>query len=1037
MHIATNSVKKPVAVIMMTLAIVVLGLVSLPRLGLDLLPELDYPIVTVVTSYPGIAPEDIENLLTKPLEDSVSTVKNVKSINSTSAEGMSVVKVELEWGTNLDFATQDIREKIGQIQDRLPEDASTPLTIKFDLSSMPIIMYGVTSKTLSSVELKQWVKDNLADDLKRIEGVAQVIIMGGLEREIQVLIDKVRLESYGVSINQISNILKYENLNISGGHFEKGRVEYLIRSKGEFVDLDEIRNTVITVTTKGTPIHIKDIAEVRDTNEEIRGIVRTNKIKSVMVAINKESGANTVKTVENVRKSIPELAKKLPPETEIQLVMDQSDMILTFFGSTSQSAILGAILAALVIFLFLKNWRPTLTIALTIPLALLATFIGMTSLGYTFNMMTLGGLTLGVGMLVDNAVVVIENIFRRMEEKGEDRFTAASKGANQVIGAITASTITTIVVFVPMALAGGIASKLAQPLAFTIAIGLLASLLMAVTFVPMMASKLFKTENKKLLGTEREGKVMQRIKTFYQKVLRSVLNKKKKVLGMVAVIFLVSLALIPLIGLEFMPESDQTMMVVNLELPQGTPLSETERITNQIADQIEKEKGIKSLSTIVGVAGSQKGSAVSGGVKGVNTAQIFINLVERNKRDRTSMQVIEDIRQKFPKIPGSAIKFTDISSILLGGGGSDLEIKIYGKDLEELKQISAEIRDKIEDIPGVKELDVTFREGSPELLIKIDRDKAAQYGITAGEIGQTTQIAFLGSIITRFRKEGEETDLRLKFREEDTMHLADVENLTILSPLGVSVPLKNIAQLTYDYGPTKIFREDQSRKSSITVSVAGRDLGSVVQDVQKKLKSYQLPSGYSIEYSGTFESMQESFSSLLIALIVSVLLLYMIMAAQFESLIHPLTIIFTVPLGVIGVLWALLITRNSLSLPAMMGLVMLGGIVVNNAIVLVDFVKYLRSKGVEKVEALIQAGGTRLRPILITTITTVLGMFPLAISTKAGAEGMRPMAIAVIGGLTVATLLTLIVIPIIYIILDDLAIRIQDKIGMIIHGEEA
>ncbi len=1035
MHISTLSVRKPITIMMMTLAIAIIGFVSLPKLGLDLLPKIEYPAITVMTSYPGIAPEEIETLLTKPIEDAVSTVKNVKNVRSTSTEGMSVIVVDFEWGVDIDLLSQDVRDKIGQIQDRLPSEASTPLALKFDTSGFPIAMYTVTSDSIPPLELKQLVEDLFVDDLKRIDGVAQINVTGGLEREIQVLIDKMKLDGYNLPINLVIAAIAKQNINISAGHLEIDESEYLIRSKGEFESIEDIKKIPIINFDYLNVIYLEDIAEVRDTHEEVRGIIETDGVSSIMLMINKESEANIVDTVENIQHAIPELSKKLPEDTKIQLVMDQSELIVNYFNNATKSAFIGLILAGLMIFLFLKNWRPTLTIFLTIPLSVLGIFIGMVSLGYTFNMMTLGALTLGIGMLVDNAVVVIENIFRRMEEKGEDRFTASEKGTTQVIHAITASTMTTVIVFLPMALAGGIASKLAQPLSFTIIIALLASLLMAVTFVPMMASKLFKASDKSLMEKNKEGKIMNLLKKLYQIILRRVLKLKFLSLLVILSVFVGSLFLIPIIGSEFMPTMDQSIMIVDVELPQGKTLEETEQITNKVADYIQEEEGVESVSTVIGVAGSSDTIVISGDTKGVNTASIFVKMENSENRDLSSAEIANNIRQKVSSIEGATIKFQDMGSILLGGGESDIEIKVFGKDLETLKAISNDIKEIISSIEGVEETDTSFREGAKKIEIKIDRPYAGAFGVSSLDIGSTINTAFLGTVVSKLREQGkEEVNIRLKFSEEDTLTAYDIGKLQIYTSMGAQIDIGQVTSTDLAESPAKIFRENQSRKGTITAKIFDRDLGTVMQDVEAALSTYELPQGYSIEYGGTYENMQETFFSLFIALIISILLLYMVMAAQFESLVHPLTIITTVPLGIIGVLFALFITNLPLSLPAFMGLIILGGIIVNNAIVFVDFVKYLRTKGVNKLDALMQAGNTRLRPILITTLTTIFGMLPMAIGIGEGAESQQPMAVAVIGGLIVGTVLTLIVVPIVYTIFDDISERVKYGVDKVLHG---
>jgi len=1035
MKISNFAVNKPVTISMIMLIIIVLGGMFFTQLGLDMLPDIEYPIVSVVTTYSSVAAEDIEEVITKPIEDSVSTVKDVKSIKSFSQEGLSAVMIEFNWGTNLDFAAQDVRDKVGMIEDYLPTDASKPLVVKVDIGAMPVLAYGVTSISIDTLELKELLEDNIKEKLERLDGVASVELRGGQQREILVKINKPILESYSLTLNQVTQILRGENINLSGGFIEAAGEEFSLRTVGEYKNLEEIENTVLVVRGD-KPIYLKDVAEVIDTHKELRGYGRTNKQDSILLIINKQSGANTTQVADTIKKELPKIKEYLPGDVDFALAMDQSHMIKTSTNSVTNSAIIGGLLAAVLIYIFLRNWRPTLTIFLAIPLSLIATFIPMRLVGYTLNLMTLGGLALGIGMLVDNAVVVIENIYRHLEE-GKDRKTAAEIGASEVGMAITASTFTTIAVFFPMALGEGIAGQLSRGLALTIVFALASSLFVALTLVPMMASKIFKKRTAEEYRKTSGEASFERVQRFYKKVITWALNHRMITILITVGLLLATIASIPLIGTEFMPTSDQSMMIVQVSMPVGTSLEETNSAVGILEEKIVGLDSLISATTFIGMTeASSQGVAMGFGGGGVNEAQIMMRLKDKKERSMSSEQIQEYIRKNTPKIKGIEVSFMDMSAALMGGGNTPVVINVFGKDLDELKKITEDIARKISTIEGVRDIDTTFSQSKPELVIKIDREKASHLGLTIGQIGSAVRNSMQGVVATQLRQGGEETDIRVRYDEIYRNNLEQIQNLTITTPVGMMVPLKQVALIEEAVGPVKIDREDRSRLVAVTASVLDRDVGSVISDIKEKLKDLQLPPGYFFEYAGSYEQMQDTFKTLGLALLLAIVLVYMVMASQFESLIDPFVVMFELPLAFIGVGLALLITGQNLSLPSMMGVIMLAGIVVNNAIVLIDYVNQLQKRGMEKHQALIQAGLTRLRPILITSATTVLAMIPMALARGEGSEMMRPMAIAVIGGLTVATVLTLVVIPVIYSIVERISYKTSKQLGNVLNREK-
>ena len=1037
MNLPKFSVDKPVTITMMVLIIVVFGVVSFGRLGLDMLPDIEFPVVSVVTSYPGVTSEDIEDVLTKPIEDAVSTVKDVKSVSSISQEGVSVVKIEFNSGANIDFAAQDLRDKIGLIENYLPQDANNPMVLKMDVGAMPVLGYGVTADSLTTLELKKLLEDNIKDKIERLDGVASVELRGGQEREILIKLNKSRLELYGLTQAQIVQILRGENINLSGGFIEQGLREFSLRAVGEYKSLEEIKNTIITI--KGSaPIYLKDVAEVIDTRKELRSYCRTNKKDSLLIMINKQSGANTTQVADRIKNELPELRKYLPKDVAFALVMDQSRIIKSSTDSVTQSGIIGGLLAMLMIYLFLRNWRPTLAIGLAIPLSLIATFIPIYLVGYTLNLMTLGGLALGIGMLVDNAVVVIENIYRHLEKIGK-RQKAAIIGSNEVGLAITAATLTTIAVFLPMSLGSGTVGQMSRGLSLTIIFALSSSLFVALTLVPMIASKIFKKRKKAEDYQKASGeRHFKKIQNAYKKVLVWSLKNRFKTVALAVGLLIGAIALVPFVGAEFMPVSDQGMMILQVEMPAGSSLEQTDKAVRQVEETVLNKTGNSVINATSFIGQSEEtaeaGSMGMGG--GVNEAMILIRLKDKKDRELSNAQIEEAVRKNRPPIKGLEINPMDMAGIMMGGAMTPIEIKIFGKDLEQLKNISGEIARKINNVEGIRDVDTTLSRGKPELVINIDRERASYLGLTVGQIGSAVKNSMQGSVATQLRQGGEETDIRVRYDEIYRDDIEQIKNLTITAPTGIQVPLKQVAKISPGEGPVKINREDQLRMVAVTANILDRDVGSVVKDIKNELGDYKLPSGYFIEYGGSYKQMQDAFSTLGWALALGILLVYMVMASQFESLIHPFIVMFEIPLAFIGVELALFITGQTLSLPSFMGIIMLAGIVVNNAIVLIDYINQLRKKGMGKFDALVEGGITRLRPILITSMTTILGILPMALSRQEGSEMMRPMAIAVIGGLLVSTILTLVVIPVIYSLVEKFSKRAYARVGKIVNGSE-
>lgn len=1015
MRLPEFSVERPVTITMLILIVVVVGVISLSNLGLDLMPDITFPVMSVVTSYEGVASEEMENIVTKPIEEVVATIKNVKKVNSFSQEGLSAVMVELEWGANLDLLAQDIRDRLDMISDFLPEDMDKPIVVKFDPSMMPVSVFGIVGeRDLRS--LRQVVKDVFKERLEQVNGVAAAMVWGGKEREIRVEVDRKKLESLGLSLEEVTQKLALENLNLPGGHLKSGYQEYLLRTVGEFESVEEIGDIVITLRGD-VPIYLKDIATVSDTYREVRSYARTNKRNSVLVIVNKESGANTVAVSNGVNRALKELRRRLPQDIKFYTIFDQARIIKRILKVTGSNALLGGFLAIGILFLFLRNLRPTIAIALAIPLSLIATFIPLYFLGYTLNFITMIGIALGVGMIVDNAIVVLENTFRHLN-LGEDRIISAKSGATEVSKAITTSTLTTVAVFLPLLFIKGITGKLFTQMAVTISFALFASLFVALTLVPMIASKIFKTGSAKgyqvSFGRRTFGYFRERYKGFLHNVLA---HRRRVVLGAV-LLFILSLGIIPFMGKEFFPSMDNNMAFFMVRMPVGTNLDETDRVVRKIEDIVLAEEGVQTVGAYVGLSEATKQDAAFGmGSAGVNEAEIFVRLEDKLKRKRTSKEIIDDIRAQLPQIEGAKYEFTDMAHAILTGGGAgeaSIELKLFGKDMEILEDVSGTVMTAMGKIKGVYDLGSSLEKGRPELQLIIDRHRASRLGLTVSQIASTLQMAVQGKVATLFRQAGEEVNIRVSLDQRSRGSLREIENIVLPSPLGILVRLKDVADIREAKGPIKLNRENQKRVVSLTANFSGRPLSSVMRDIENKISRIAFPEGYFIDYGGQAEKMRETFISLGQILILAVLLVFMIIAAQFESFTQPLVIMFTVPLAIIGVILSIVISGKTLSLPSGIGVVVLAGIIVNNGIVMIDYINQLRRKGMEKMEAIIEGAATRLRPIIMTASTTILAMLPLALSRAEGSAVRSVVAVSIMGGLLVGSILTLIVVPALY-----------------------
>lgn len=1030
------AIKRPITFMMIFIAVLGFGLVSLQRLKPELFPDIDYPAVAVVTSYSGVGPEDIETLVTRPIEEAVSTVTNVKEVSSTCKEGLAMTTVEFEWGTDMDIAAADIREQIDFVKAYLPDDADEPMVLKFDPSSMPIMFIGVSGE-LSPAEIRKLCEDKIEPRLERVEGVAAAHTQGGLRREIQVQIDSQRLLAHGLSIQQVINVLRAENLNLPGGNIKQGQTDYTIRTMGEFKAVDEMGDIVISYAG-GAPIYLKDIARVEDTFEEKIHETRVNGKPGVVLIIMKRSAANTVEVAERVKKELSQMKRGLLAQVNTQVIFDQSEFINKSIGSVASVAWQGGILAVLILFLFLRNLRSTIIIAIAIPMSLIATFVVMDFGGLTLNMMSLGGLALAVGMLVDSAIVVLENIFRHREE-GRGRVEAAVLGTSEVSMPITASTLTTIAVFLPIVFVPGIAGVLFKEQALTVTFSLACALLVALTLVPLLCSQFLRIKRKeerteptlinRLSNTMEKG--LTRIDVIYQSALNWCLDHRKIVVLSVGLIFVISLLMVwplRLVGTEFIPKMDRGRIEMEVELPVGTKLATTEKTVLDVEEIImENTPELEAIHTDMGIA---EGWAAFHGSSSLHTATIALNLVDLSERERSQQEIENSLREKLRKVPGAKATFGRSMRMSMFGGAAPISLEIYGFDLDKAKELAQKVSNIVERVPGTADVKTSLEVGKPELQIHIDRHRASSLGLNVANIANTVQSNISGTVASRFREGGDEYDILVRLQERDRQALEDLQDIFVSTPTGKGIFLSNIASIEPAVGPATIERKGQERMVTVTADVQGRDLGSVAREIEAEMKKLPLPQGFFIAMGGEVKEQRESFRWLGLALFGAIFLVYMVMASQFESLLDPFIVMFTVPMAIIGVVWMLFFTGTIFSIIAFIGLIMLSGIVVNNGIVMVDYINLLRARGLGLREAVIQGGRTRLRPVLMTALTTIFAMTPMALGIGEGAEIRYPMARAVVGGLAVATFLTLVLVPVVYTILETFALWGRERHGV-------
>jgi HAE1 family hydrophobic/amphiphilic exporter-1 len=1009
---------------MLSFVVVLLGAISLTRLPVDLMPDVSFPSITVRVTYQGVGPLEMEELITRPIEQAVSAVAGLDQVNSTSSEGNSTVRLNFTWGTDLNEAADEVRSRIDRVRGRLPEDADPPTIFKFDSTSFPIMGVGVEGN-FDPVTLREMAQNDLSPRLERVAGVAAVSVDGGLRRQIRVDLSREKITALNLPVDRVVNILRTENQNIPLGEvFEADRM-FLLRSPGQFTNIDEIRNLVV-MTKDGVPVYLRDIAEVRDTTEDRRSFTRINGNPGIRMPVTKQSGTNTVQIAEGVRAEIERINREIPGVT-LQVLDDQAVYIQRSIGSVQEHALVGSLLVILVIFAFLRDIRSTIIICTSIPISVVGTFALLYFGGYTLNTLTFGGLALGIGMIVDAAIVVLENTYRHLE-MGKDGMTAAIEGAEEVWSAILASTLTHIAVFVPMLFLTGVSSIMFGQLAAVVSFSLAMSLFVAVTIVPVLCSRLLRLAPPAESRTGPIGvmfrwseRALAGLDAAYARALHASLQHRPTVFAVGLVMFVAAIVLLGRVGFELQPTTDEGEVTIDAELAVGTRIETTEEVLIRLEETIRQST--PEATMLITQAGG--GGGGGWGNSSTNRGSITVRLTPKDQRARASDQVAMDLRRQLSGLPGVIIRTRASGGQMMmmrGGGGGDgsrLSVEIRGHELDQAKTVAQDLKSILDTTQGIADARLGRDEGRPELAVNVDRDKAAVLGMTVTGVANTIRTNVAGTQAAMFREAGNEYPIVVRLRESDRDEISSVGDVLLSTPSGRVLPAKNVMVVNRDTGPTQIDRKNQERITRVNSEVEVT-LSEAVANVQARLPELNIPKDFEISFGQEVEDQTRSFRELQLVLILAIVLVYTVMASQYESLRDPFIIMFSIPLAAIGVVGALLLTNTPFSMQAYIGVIMLAGIVVSNAILLVDYANTLRRRDKLPLrQAIEQAGHHRLRPILMTSICTALGLVPMALGIGEGAELQAPLARVVIGGLLTSTLITLVFVPAMYTLFEE------------------
>lgn len=1010
MFLSDVSVNRPVVATMITLALVFFGILGYQRIGIDLYPQVDFPMVTITTTLFGAAPEVMDTDVTDPIEEQVNTIEGVKHITSTSGYGFSQIVVEFELYRDIDSAVQDVRAKVDVAKRKLPTDIDPPIIDKLDINARPILWLSVTGNQPSQ-KLGVVADEVLRPQLESIKGVGSILLGGYVKREIRIWLDGKKLEAHRLTSTDVSRAFLAKNIELPGGIIESVRREFTVRNLGELRNIEEF-NDLIIAYQNGTPIRLKDVGWAEDGTEPIRTIARFNRIPAVGLGVIPRSGANVVEVARGVKKKLVDLKKTLPPGVDIHVSTDTSKFIEEAIGGVTEDVFIGGLLAAVIMFIFLLSVRSTVIIAISIPTSLITSFGMMHFMGFTMNYMTMLALSMMVGVVCDDAIIVLENIYRHMEE-GSDPMTAAREGTSEIAFAAMAATFSIAAVFIPVAFMGGLIGRFFFQFGVTVAVSVIASLVVSLILIPMLCSRFLRFESK-------HGKVYQffdqtyhRLEARYQKALRFALGHRWLVVLIAIMIFIGSMGLFINLKREFVPKSDEGRFIIRLETPTGSTLYETDEKLRMVEDLALSLPEAKSVFVAIGV----------GERKEVNKGFVVVNLKDRKERKRSQQQIMVDLRKRMRQMPGFKAYVEDISPVATAGRrGAPLQIDLKGPEMERLEKISEQIMGEMVNSPGIVDVSSDLELTKPEVRVLIDRNRAADVGVDIREISSSIQQLVGGQEISKFKdvERAKRYDVRVRLIRDQRMNPQDISQISIRTPKGGLIKLAQVVRIEEGIGPNLVNRKDRQRSATIYAdTTGGKVLGEAILEVEALAKKY-LPSGYSYSFTGQAEAFKESFYYLIMALIQAIIIIYMILAMQFNSFLHPLTVMLALPLSTVGAFGALYLTRDTISIISMIGMITLTALVVKNSILLVDYTNTLRERGMERNEAVLKASPTRLRPILMTAVTTILGVLPVALGYSAGGEARAGMGRATFGGMFASTLLTLFVVPVAYTLLDDL-----------------
>jgi CzcA family heavy metal efflux pump len=1031
MWLTRLALKYPITTLMASIALFVLGVVSFRQLPIDMLPDIQIPVVSAITFFNGAGPVDMEQSVTVPIERAVSSTNDVSYIQSSTREGVSQVRIYFNWDANTDVGLIDVIQKINRVLNLLPSGVSQPLALRFDVTNIPILTIALSSD-MDERDLYDLAYNTIEPQLEHLPGVAFAQVVGGRIREIHVTLDRNRVEAAGIPIQQVINAISASNLILPSGELKSGVYDYSLRTESQF-NLVQPMGDIVLKTDNGVSVRIRDVARVEDSYQEQTEVIRNNGKHGVILRVQKTPGANTVDVVDAVMEGLKHL-RDVPSNVKTSTAFDQSKYIRDSISGLMHEGILGAILATLVIIIFLRNFRSTLIIFIAIPLSILGTFIFFRFSGTTLNIMTLGGLALGVGRLVDDSIVELENISRHyvlMKTQGVSKIQATLDAALEVAAPIFISTLTTVIVFLPVIFLTGIAKLLFVPLVLTITVALFASFFVSRTVTPLLCYKALKPErepdpnSKKLIDKMHiwSKNLFDSIDNFYETSLKASLRHKKLVIFGVVGFSALSFGLFKLIGTEFFPESDESQFTVQVKLPVGTRIEETEKFVQKVENVIQQN--VPEANTIIsdiGVPSARSGS-LFGRNSGSHSARISVSLVTPDERDRSVFDIIKAVRPKLMSIPGGELYVNSggfLKFLMNFGSSAPIDVVILGYDFQTSDELTQKVFDIVNSVEGTTDVNISRDLNLPELKVVVDRVKAGALGVSVQQVANTVAAGIAGSVASLYSdpRTGNQYNILVRMSKDYRDKVDDVKRLTVMGSQGSLVQVGNIADVELTKSPVQIDRKYQQRMVEVTSNVSGRDLGSVSQEIQKKIDGLKIPPGFEIQMSGNIEQQNKTFSALLLAFILAIILVYMVMASQFQSLVDPFVIMFSVPLGMVGVIWMLFLTNTTLSVTSFEGVIVMVGIVVSNGILLIDYINRLRKRGFGLHEAVVRGSKTRLRPIFMTTFATVLGLIPMAIGIG-GEASQAPLAISVIGGLTMSTFLTLIFVPTLYTVFEQ------------------